>query len=142
MVTSSSPSTGLWASKRCQNTGSYIGCTIFATFFLFASKRIKSNMDLIHIHMFRYIHKPFIRFKIFKYSKYKALKRIFESTISHTGEYSFQNIRFVEAKIGKPHFQANIRFQIFAYKRIFATFCFKQFNWNGINFVFSLNLGF
>jgi hypothetical protein len=44
-------------------------------------------------------------------------------SLSHTGEYLLQNIR-LEAKIYKTlsefHIQANIRLQIFAYKRMLA----------------------
>jgi hypothetical protein len=47
---------------------------------------------------------------------------------SHTGEYLLQNIGLeanVHKTLSKFHIKANIRLQMFAYKRIFGTFCFK-----------------
>jgi hypothetical protein len=105
--------------------------------FLFASKRIKANTDLIRsiiacfgiLAYIIYSLIRFVRFKVFaeiriqifdltqnkyrvKRKKIYVSERIFALTLFHTGEYSLQIIRFeaiIHKNQSKFHIHANIR---------------------------------
>jgi hypothetical protein len=123
-----SPQTHDWSRTFPLYQAIKIGCAVFATFFyslrseskriwiLFAWIGISANTIYSH-------HSLHIRFKIFSKFEFKYSICCKTNTFSRTGEYLLQNIRF-EANIRKTlckfHIQANIRLQIYSYKRILS----------------------
>jgi hypothetical protein len=101
-------------------------------FILFEATLREYGSYSLHIRMFQYIRKHhlfalFASYSLQNVRTYSHKNISFDAkkymSFSHTREYLLQNIR-LEAKICKTlsefHIQANIRLQIFAYKRMFA----------------------
>ncbi len=98
-------------------TWSCLGCTVSATFFLFASKRIRIWI-LFSSYLQVYSNTIFSL-----HSRFKILQQIFASRFSHTGKYLLQNVHlkaYFCKTLSKFHIQANIRSQIFTSKQTFT----------------------